>query len=64
MLNTCQITYLDEYYLTNDEIQVLRDSATKVAESIPDESMFIELGSGYVSEEPTLHLARFLMLIL
>ncbi|KAK2613834.1 hypothetical protein N8I77_000713 [Diaporthe amygdali] len=40
------ITYLDEYYLTNDEIQVLRDSASKVAESIPDGSMFIELGSG------------------
>lgn len=40
------ITYLDEYYLTNDEIQVLRDSASKVAESIPDKSMFIELGSG------------------
>ncbi|KAI3402213.1 hypothetical protein diail_142 [Diaporthe ilicicola] len=40
------ITYLDEYYLTNDEIKVLKDSAAKIAESIPEKSMFIELGSG------------------
>ncbi|KAK8128249.1 hypothetical protein PG984_009357 [Apiospora sp. TS-2023a] len=41
-----QITYLEEYYLTNYEIQVLRRSATAIAKSIPSGSMVIELGSG------------------
>lgn len=54
---------MDEYYLTNDEIQVLKESASKIAEIIPDKSMFIELGSGYVSEDPVPHLAWHLMLI-
>ncbi|ROW14517.1 hypothetical protein VPNG_03158 [Cytospora leucostoma] len=40
------ITYLNEYYLTNDEIRLLKDSASKIAEWIPDGSMVIELGSG------------------
>jgi uncharacterized SAM-dependent methyltransferase len=48
---------LDEYYLTNDEIQILKESASKIAEIIPDKSMFIELGSGYVSEKVRPHLA-------
>ncbi|KAK8118994.1 uncharacterized protein PG998_003620 [Apiospora kogelbergensis] len=41
-----QITYLEEYYLTNYEIQVLRRSATAVARSIPSGSIVVELGSG------------------
>ncbi|KAJ9148910.1 hypothetical protein NKR23_g4566 [Pleurostoma richardsiae] len=40
------ITYLDEYYLTNDEIDLLKSSSAEIAEHIPDGSMVIELGSG------------------
>lgn len=41
-----KITYLDEYYLTNDEIKVLTSCATEMAKSIPSGAMVIELGSG------------------
>ncbi|KAJ2895383.1 uncharacterized protein MKZ38_006614 [Zalerion maritima] len=41
-----KITYLDEYYLTNCEIQVLERSAVEIARVIPSGSMVIELGSG------------------
>lgn len=44
-----KITYLDEYYLTNQEIQVLEKNADRIAERIalrPD-SILLELGSGY-----------------
>ncbi|KAH8681443.1 C-type lectin protein [Xylariales sp. PMI_506] len=41
-----QITYLEEYYLTNYEIQVLRRSARAIAKAIPSGSMIVELGSG------------------
>ncbi|KAI8624488.1 C-type lectin protein [Xylariaceae sp. FL1651] len=41
-----EITYLDEYYLTNAEIQVLQHSAAAIAEMIPSGTMLIELGSG------------------
>lgn len=47
-LITHQITYLEEYYLTNDEITVLKESASSIAEWIPEDAMVIELGSGYV----------------
>ncbi|KAK0715633.1 C-type lectin protein [Lasiosphaeris hirsuta] len=40
------ITYLEEYYLTNDEIEVLRSSAVEMVKSIPSGAMVIELGSG------------------
>lgn len=43
-----QITYLEEYYLTNDEIAVLTSSAAEIAKLIPSGSMVIELGSGCV----------------
>jgi uncharacterized SAM-dependent methyltransferase len=43
-----KITYLDEYYLTNTEIDVLTKWATSIAERIPDKSAIIELGSGCV----------------
>ncbi|KAF9881705.1 duf323 domain protein [Colletotrichum karsti] len=40
------ITYLDEYYLTNNEIEVLNSSSKEIAQNISPESMVIELGSG------------------
>ncbi|CAJ0541597.1 Ff.00g081300.m01.CDS01 [Fusarium sp. VM40] len=40
------ITYLDEYYLTNYEIELLRKSSAEIASQIPEDSMVIELGSG------------------
>lgn len=42
-----KITYLEEYYLTNAEIEVLTTYASHIAQTIPDGSMLIELGSGY-----------------
>lgn len=41
-----QITYLEEYYLTNYEIQVLRRSAAAIARAIPAGAFLVELGSG------------------
>ncbi|KAI9781617.1 MAG: hypothetical protein M1839_005834 [Geoglossum umbratile] len=43
-----QITYMDEYYLTGDEIQVLEKYAGRIAQRIKPGSMLIELGSGFV----------------
>lgn len=40
------ITYLEEYYLTEAEIEVLRMYAGRIAERIPDGSIVLELGSG------------------
>lgn len=42
-----KITYLDEYYLTNAEISVLEQHADQIAERIADDSIVVELGSGY-----------------
>ena len=41
------ITFLDEYYLTNAEIEVLTKHAVSIAQRIQDGSLIIELGSGY-----------------
>ncbi|KAI1142131.1 C-type lectin protein [Hypoxylon sp. FL0543] len=41
-----QITYLEEYYLTNHEIQVLQRSAASIAKAIPSGALVLELGSG------------------
>ncbi|KAK4211277.1 4-dimethylallyltryptophan N-methyltransferase [Rhypophila decipiens] len=41
-----RITYLEEYYLTNDEIAVLGSNAADIARLIPSGAMVIELGSG------------------
>ncbi|GAM34851.1 sulfatase [Talaromyces pinophilus] len=41
-----EITYLDEYYLTNTEIEVLEKHARTIAERLPDQSQLVELGSG------------------
>lgn len=46
LLTNHKITYLEEYYLTNSEIQVLRRSARSIAKVICSGSMVIELGSG------------------
>lgn len=43
------ITYLDEYYLTNAEIEVLNKHAADIAKMIPPGSRLLELGSGYAS---------------
>ena len=41
------ITYLDEYYLTGAEIEVLETYADHIAARIQPGSQVIELGSGY-----------------
>ncbi len=41
-----EITYLDEYYLTNQEIWILENYADRIAERIPDNALIVELGSG------------------
>ena len=41
------ITYLDEYYLTNAEIEVLANHAEQIADHVKAGSVVIELGSGY-----------------
>ncbi|KAI9897777.1 hypothetical protein N3K66_007633 [Trichothecium roseum] len=41
-----EITYLDEYYLTNHEINVLERSAAEMARKIPNGAVVVELGSG------------------
>lgn len=43
-----EITYLDEYYLTNTEIEVLEKHARTIAGRLPDQSQLVELGSGCV----------------
>lgn len=42
-----EITYLEEYYLTNTEIAILEKYAENIAERIHDGTVLIELGSGY-----------------
>ena len=41
------ITYLDEYYLTNAEIEVLESHGSDIIKQVPPGTMLIELGSGY-----------------
>ena len=41
------ITYLEEYYLTNAEIEVLTRYASDIARIIQPGSQIVELGSGY-----------------
>ena len=41
------VTYLDEYYLTNSEIEVLTNHADGIAKKIHTGSILVELGSGY-----------------
>jgi hypothetical protein len=41
-----QITYLDEYYLTNAERAILENHADSLAEKVRNNSIIIELGAG------------------
>lgn len=41
-----KITYLEEYYLTNAEIEVLEAYADRIAQRIQSGSIVLELGSG------------------
>jgi L-histidine Nalpha-methyltransferase / hercynylcysteine S-oxide synthase len=41
-----EITYLDEYYLTNAEIEALERHATEIVKRLPEGSRLVELGSG------------------
>lgn len=41
-----KITYLEQYYLTGQEIQVLTEHADKIADRIPNGALVVELGSG------------------
>lgn len=41
-----EITYLKEYYLTNEEIAVLQTHAHEIARTIADNAIVLELGSG------------------
>jgi L-histidine Nalpha-methyltransferase / hercynylcysteine S-oxide synthase len=41
-----RITYLEEYYLTGTEIEILETYAVKIAERVPSGSIVVELGSG------------------
>lgn len=41
-----KITYLDQYYLTNAEIEILEAEADRIAQRIPPGSVLVELGSG------------------
>ncbi|ODH33792.1 hypothetical protein ACO22_03274 [Paracoccidioides brasiliensis] len=40
------ITYVDEYYLTNAEIEALTMHAAKIVNQIPENAQLVELGSG------------------
>lgn len=42
-----KITYLEEYYLTNAEIEVLERYADAIAQYLQPGSIVLELGSGY-----------------
>ena len=42
-----RITYLEEYYLTGEEISVLEEHADDIARCMPAGCMVVELGSGY-----------------
>jgi len=41
------ITYLEEYYLTNAEINALESYGNQIAQQIQSGSLVVELGSGY-----------------
>lgn len=40
------ITYLEDYYLARDEIEILEQRSHEIAQKIKPNSMVIELGSG------------------
>lgn len=44
-----EISYLEEYYLTNAEIGILQTHASTIAAAVPEDCVILELGSGYGS---------------
>ena len=44
-----EITYLDDYYLTGAELEILREIADQLAANLQEGSVIMELGSGYNS---------------
>lgn len=46
------ISYLDEYYLTNAEIEILQEHAAELAAFIPQGCVILELGAGYGFKAP------------
>lgn len=51
-----EITYLEEYYLTNAEIEALKTHADSIAKEIPHGAQMIELGSGYATASLRAHI--------
>ena len=49
------ITYLEEYYLTSAEIEVLKKYGDQIARQIQPGSLVVELGSGYEHAFPASH---------
>ena len=47
------ITYLDEYYVTDAEIEVIQNYANEIVETVSAGSLVLELGSGY--DLPVVH---------
>jgi len=43
-----RITYLEEYYLTGEEIKLLKEHSESIAKRITDDTIIVELGSGYI----------------
>ena len=43
-----EMTYLDDYYPTNTELEILQNSADQLVRSLQEGSIIVELGSGYV----------------
>ncbi|KAL8630666.1 hypothetical protein Q9189_003589 [Teloschistes chrysophthalmus] len=41
-----EISYLEEYYLTNAEIEILQTHASTIAAAVPEDCVILELGSG------------------
>ena len=49
------ITYLEEYYLTNAEIDILKKHADNIARALQPGSVVVELGSGHVMHREYMH---------
>lgn len=54
-----EITYVDEYYLTNAEIEALTRHANAIASRIPANSRLVELGSGYERPQVTFRTLQY-----
>lgn len=44
-----RITYLEEYYPTNAEAEILKSRSHELVRSLPDDAVLVELGAGYVA---------------